>query len=92
MATENGSAKAESQGGPAKFAPTEQFKTDLLHAVAARTGYSEEMLDLDAHMEADLGIDSIKRIEIFSKLKDQYPFMEGRSEGPYSRNWRATGP
>ncbi|WP_034994528.1 type I polyketide synthase [Beijerinckia mobilis] len=62
------------------FAPTEQFKTDLLAAVAERTGYTEDMLDLDAHMEADLGIDSIKRIEIFSKLKDQYPFMDGRSE------------
>jgi acyl transferase domain-containing protein/NAD(P)H-dependent flavin oxidoreductase YrpB (nitropropane dioxygenase family)/acyl carrier protein len=79
-ATGNGSALAASVASPAKFAPTAQFKSDLLRAVEERTGYSEDMLDLDANMEADLGIDSIKRIEIFSNLKDQYPFMEGRSE------------
>jgi acyl transferase domain-containing protein/NAD(P)H-dependent flavin oxidoreductase YrpB (nitropropane dioxygenase family)/acyl carrier protein len=62
------------------FPPTVQFKSDLLRAVEERTGYSSDMLDLDANMEADLGIDSIKRIEVFSNLKDQYPIMEGRSE------------
>lgn len=62
------------------FAPTAQFKVDLLQAVSERTGYPEDMLDLDAHMEADLGIDSIKRIEVFSGLKDSYNFMEGRDE------------
>jgi malonyl CoA-acyl carrier protein transacylase len=76
----NGNPKAENHGDPAEFAPTEQFKADFVRAVAERTGYSEDMLDLDAHMEADLGIDSIKRLEIFSNLKDQYPFMEGRTE------------
>ncbi|ACB97427.1 type I polyketide synthase [Beijerinckia indica] len=76
----NGSAKAKNTTDAKAFAPTEQFKADLLRAASERTGYSEDMLDLDAHMEADLGIDSIKRIEIFSKLKDQYPFMEGRAE------------
>jgi acyl transferase domain-containing protein/NAD(P)H-dependent flavin oxidoreductase YrpB (nitropropane dioxygenase family)/NAD(P)-dependent dehydrogenase (short-subunit alcohol dehydrogenase family) len=60
--------------------PTPQFKNDLIRVVAERTGYTEEMLDLDAHVEADLGIDSIKRIEIFSELKDHYPFMEGRDQ------------
>ncbi|HVK55570.1 MAG TPA: SDR family NAD(P)-dependent oxidoreductase, partial [Burkholderiales bacterium] len=62
------------------FAPPAQFKTDLLRAVSERTGYPEDMLALDAHMEADLGIDSIKRIEIFSGLKDQYNLFEGRNE------------
>ncbi|MDD5581174.1 MAG: SDR family NAD(P)-dependent oxidoreductase [Methylobacter sp.] len=60
--------------------PAEQFKADLLRAVSERTGYPEDMLDLNAHMEADLGIDSIKRIEVFSGLKDNYNFMEGRDE------------
>lgn len=65
---------------PGSFPPTEQFKDDLLRAVSERTGYPEDMLDLEAHMEADLGIDSIKRIEVFSGLKDRYNFMEGRDE------------
>ncbi len=70
-------AAAAPAGG---LAPTAQFKADLLRAVAERTGYPEEMLDLDAHMEADLGIDSIKRIETFSALKDSHNLLEGRDE------------
>ena len=41
-----------------------------LRAVAAeRTGYPPEMLDLDAGIESDLGIDSIKRVEILTALQ-----------------------
>ncbi|MDV7210010.1 SDR family NAD(P)-dependent oxidoreductase [Azotobacter beijerinckii] len=65
---------------PAGQASTEAFKADLLQAVSERTGYPEDMLDLDAHMEADLGIDSIKRIEVLSQLKDRHNLMAGRDE------------
>ena len=41
----------------------------LLDQVSRRTGYPIEMLDLDLDMEADLGIDSIKRVEIFGELQ-----------------------
>ena len=41
----------------------------LLRIVGERTGYPVEMLGLDLDMEADLGIDSIKRIEILSALQ-----------------------
>lgn len=64
----------------ADMPPTEQFRRDLLATVVASTGYSEDMLDPNANMEADLGIDSIKRIEIFNDLKDRFPFMEGQDE------------
>jgi len=40
----------------------------LLDLVSKRTGYPPEMLNLDLNMEADLGIDSIKRVEILSGL------------------------
>ncbi|WP_029651496.1 type I polyketide synthase [Methylocystis sp. SB2] len=73
-------AKTTDQKGPKQLASTEAFKADLLQAVVERTGYTEDMLDLDAHMEADLGIDSIKRIEILSKLKDDHSFMENQDE------------
>ncbi len=42
----------------------------LLKVVSERTGYPQEMLGLDQDMEADLGIDSIKRVEIFGALRD----------------------
>ena len=43
----------------------------VLALVSARTGYPVEMLDLQYDLEADLGIDSIKRTEIFGALHEQ---------------------
>ena len=40
----------------------------LLGLVSQRTGYPKDMLGLDVDLEADLGIDSIKRIEILSEV------------------------
>jgi acyl transferase domain-containing protein/NAD(P)-dependent dehydrogenase (short-subunit alcohol dehydrogenase family) len=48
-------------------------QTALLQVVAALTGYPEEMLGLDMDIESDLGIDSIKRVEILSAMEDQMP-------------------
>ncbi|NEP97473.1 MAG: hypothetical protein F6K59_00410 [Moorea sp. SIO3F7] len=45
----------------------------LLDVVSEKTGYPAEMLELDMDMEADLGIDSIKRVEILSALQEMYP-------------------
>ena len=45
----------------------------LLSIVSEVTGYPDEMLELDMDMEADLGIDSIKRVEILGNLQDSYP-------------------
>ncbi|HTU20930.1 MAG TPA: beta-ketoacyl synthase N-terminal-like domain-containing protein, partial [Gemmataceae bacterium] len=42
----------------------------LLDIVCKRTGYPTEMLGLDLDLEADLGIDSIKRVEILGMLAD----------------------
>ena len=45
------------------------FIEDLRRIAAERTGYPPEMLDLDAGIESDLGIDSIKRVEILTALQ-----------------------
>ncbi len=42
----------------------------LVEIVRDRTGYPAEMLGLDLDLEADLGIDSIKRVEILGSLRD----------------------
>ncbi|MFO0907748.1 MAG: beta-ketoacyl synthase N-terminal-like domain-containing protein [Isosphaeraceae bacterium] len=47
-----------------------RLQAHLLNLVSQRTGYPEEMLDLDYDMEADLGIDSIKRVEILGDLQN----------------------
>ncbi len=43
----------------------------LLSIVAQRTGYPTEMLDLDLDLEADLSIDSIKRVEILGAVAER---------------------
>lgn len=45
----------------------------LLEIVSEKTGYPSEMLEMDMDMEADLGIDSIKRVEILGAFMDMYP-------------------
>jgi len=45
----------------------------LLGIVSQKTGYPSELLELDMDMEADLGIDSIKRIEILVAMQEQFP-------------------
>jgi acyl transferase domain-containing protein/NAD(P)-dependent dehydrogenase (short-subunit alcohol dehydrogenase family)/acyl carrier protein len=48
----------------------ETITNRLLEIVCKRTGYPVEMLGLDLDLEADLGIDSIKRVEILGMLAD----------------------
>lgn len=47
----------------------------LVQIVSDKTGYPTEMLELDMDMEADLGIDSIKRVEILGSLQELLPEM-----------------
>jgi len=56
---------------------TAKLEKMLLEVVSEKTGYPSEMLEMGMDLEADLGIDSIKRVEIFGSLTQQYPGMEG---------------
>ena len=51
----------------------QQIEHAMLSVVADKTGYPVEMLELSMDMEADLGIDSIKRVEILGTVQDQLP-------------------
>ncbi len=53
----------------------EELGNALLEIVSEKTGYPAEMLELEMDMEADLGIDSIKRVEILGALQDAYPTL-----------------
>jgi acyl transferase domain-containing protein/NAD(P)H-dependent flavin oxidoreductase YrpB (nitropropane dioxygenase family)/short-subunit dehydrogenase len=56
--------------------PAEEVEARLLRVVSERTGYPAEMLHLDLRMEADLGIDSIKRVEILGAYRQACPAPE----------------
>ena len=54
---------------------TGEIAPALLSIIGEKTGYPPEMLDLSMDMEADLGIDSIKRVEIMWSLQEQLPHL-----------------
>ena len=50
-----------------------ELVAQMLDVVADKTGYPVEMLDLSMALESDLGIDSIKRVEILSAVQERIP-------------------
>ncbi|MET9113228.1 SDR family NAD(P)-dependent oxidoreductase [Streptomyces longwoodensis] len=60
-------------GTSATGASADEVAAALLDVVSQKTGYPAEMLDLGMDVEADLGIDSIKRVEIMGVLQEQFP-------------------
>ncbi|NUT91003.1 MAG: SDR family NAD(P)-dependent oxidoreductase, partial [Saccharothrix sp.] len=64
---------AATQTPPAAPASADDVTAVLLAVVEQKTGYPADMLDLSMDVEADLGIDSIKRVEIMGELRDRFP-------------------
>jgi acyl carrier protein len=58
---------------PAAGMDRAQLLSTLLELVSDRTGYPTDMLGLDQDLEAELGIDSIKRVEILGALQKTLP-------------------
>jgi acyl carrier protein len=65
------SADANKQAPPGT--DVETLAQSLLDIVSEKTGYPTDILELSMDMEADLGIDSIKRVEILGALEDKHP-------------------
>ena len=63
-------ARPKSNGGLVLPADGD-LKSFLFGIVADKTGYPVDILSLDQQLEADLGIDSIKRVEILSAFEGQ---------------------
>ena len=74
------SASAVTKPQPVVDSPTsgsaiehDAFVRILLEVVSEKTDYLVEMLELEMDMEADLGIDSIKRVEILNGIQEKLP-------------------
>ena len=70
IAPQEAAQMAPSAGG--KVDPV-AVQRELLAVVADKTGFPADMLEPGMDMEADLGIDSIKRVEILGALRERYP-------------------
>ena len=66
-------AENTSVNEPAAEMDTEHLINSLVEIVAERTGYPVDMIDPTLDLEADLGIDSIKRVEILNKFRRLLP-------------------
>ena len=80
----SGTAESPAPAEPVSAAPLEcdrdaaareEITAVLVDVVSEQTGYPEEMLSLDMEIESDLGIDSIKRVEILSAFEEKMPGM-----------------
>ncbi|MEE8541166.1 MAG: SDR family NAD(P)-dependent oxidoreductase, partial [Desulfobacterales bacterium] len=58
---------------PSVKSDIEEITHHILEVVSQLTGYPDEMLGMDMDIESDLGIDSIKRVEILSTLEEKVP-------------------
>jgi acyl transferase domain-containing protein/acyl carrier protein len=50
----------------------DEVRQRVLALVAEKTGYPEDMLDLDLDLEADLGVDTVKQAELFASVREAY--------------------
>ncbi|WP_043509864.1 type I polyketide synthase [Actinoalloteichus caeruleus] len=55
----------------------DEVRRVLVEVVAERTGYPVEMVDPSMDVEADLGVDSIKRVEVVGALRERWPGLGG---------------
>ncbi|MCK5837472.1 MAG: SDR family NAD(P)-dependent oxidoreductase, partial [Desulfobacula sp.] len=53
-------------------APGEDVTAMVTSVIAAQTGYTADMLEEDLDLEADLGIDTVKQVEIFAKISSHF--------------------
>ncbi len=71
---------------PAPAAPPQvDLAALLLSIVADKTGYQAELLGMHMDLEADLGIDSIKRVEILAAMRDAVPALPDVQAGDMAR-------
>ncbi|MEU5695101.1 beta-ketoacyl synthase N-terminal-like domain-containing protein [Actinosynnema sp. NPDC020468] len=60
---------------PAQASPAGDVRLALREVVADKTGYPVEMVDPGMDLEADLGVDSIKRVQVLGAVQERFPHL-----------------
>ena len=63
-------------------APAQASADTVLAIIAEKTGYPVEALAAEMDLEADLGIDSIKRVEILAAVNERVPGLDSSKVSP----------
>lgn len=64
--------QSDLSGGHASPSAEEEYTRVLIDFVVEQTGYPREIVELDADLEADLGIDSIKQAQLIGELRELF--------------------
>jgi hypothetical protein len=72
----HGNGAAGSAAVSASIVDREKLGDILLGIVEEKTGYPRDMVGLDQNLEADLGIDSIKRVEVVGAMLQSLPVTQ----------------
>jgi acyl carrier protein len=59
-------------GVAGRLPPTDQLDSLLIDYVVDQTGYPRGIVDIDADLEADLGLDSIKLAQLIGEMREQF--------------------
>jgi acyl transferase domain-containing protein len=68
----NGHASAPVVASSSSASSSAELETFLVDFVVEQTGYPREIVELDADLEADLGIDSIRKAQLFGEIGQKY--------------------
>ena len=68
----NGVAEAVSSSKQSTGHSVEELSSFLTNFVVEQTGYPPDIVELDADLEADLGIDSIKKAQLFGEIGEYF--------------------
>ena len=79
---------------PRRCAVAEPVAQKVLAIVAEKTGYPQDMLELDLDLEADLGVDTVKQAETFAAVREAYGIERQENlklrDFPTLRTWSAS--
>ncbi|TWT49653.1 Phthiocerol synthesis polyketide synthase type I PpsC [Rubripirellula amarantea] len=59
---------------------SESLQRMIIDLVVDQTGYDESIIDMDADLEGELGVDSIKRAQLLGELETQYELQSIREQ------------
>ncbi|WP_300674591.1 type I polyketide synthase, partial [Desulfoluna sp.] len=71
IAAQSGGAAPAASAAPAAGATPSAIAT-VQEIIAEETGYTVDMLEADLDLEADLGIDTVKQVEVFGKVSAHF--------------------
>jgi malonyl CoA-acyl carrier protein transacylase len=72
-------AEGPAPNAPATASGAHTVVRKVLAIVAEKTGYPEDMLELDLDLEADLGVDTVKQAETFAAVREAYGIVRQES-------------